>query len=66
MRVNKDQFEILHLQHISEWIDKSKGSSLCFTNAVQLRIGTAKALEPGGHSSRIGILVSGLHTSRSI
>jgi len=57
-RANQDQFKALHAQRISDWIDKSKGSSLHFTEVVQLRIGTVKAMEPGSHSSRIGILVS--------
>lgn len=61
MHTNRVQFEILHPQHISKWIDKDKSSSLHFTEAVQRRVGTARAMEPGGHSSRIGILVSELH-----
>lgn len=58
---NQDQFKILHQQRISDWIDRSKGSSLHFTEAVLYKAGMAKAMEPGGHNSRIGVLVSGLY-----
>jgi hypothetical protein len=57
-RINQDQFETLHPQRVSEWIDRTKGSSLHFTDFVQRKIGTAVMMEPGSHSSRIGILVS--------
>ena len=65
-RMNPDQFGGLHPQRISEWIDKSKGSSLHFTQYVQSRIGSSQALEPGGHTTRIGILVSRTSTHVSI
>ena len=61
MRTNKEQFEALHSQRLSEWIDKSKDSKLHFTEFVQGRIGTVQEMEPSGHNSRIGILVSGFH-----
>lgn len=41
VRANLDQFQMLHPQHISEWIDKSKNSSLHFTESVQRKIGTS-------------------------
>ena len=57
-RANPDQFKTLYPQRISEWIDKSKGSlSLHFSEYVQQKIGTSQAMEPNGHSSRIGIFV---------
>lgn len=61
VRTNREQFEPLHAQRISEWIDKSKDSRLHFTEIVQHRIGTVQGMEPGGHNSRIGILVSRPH-----
>lgn len=60
-RANPDQFATLRPQRISEWIDRSKGSSLHFTEYVQRMTGTSQAMEPGGHSSRIGILVGRQH-----
>ena len=65
MRANQDQFGALHPQRISDWIDRSKGSSLRFTETVQRRVGT-KAMEPGSHNSRVGILVSGLRVYQSL
>lgn len=62
VHTNRQQFEALHPQRFSEWIDKSKGSGLHFTKFIQQRIGTMQAMEPGGHNSRIGILVSGSRT----
>ena len=59
MRTNQEQFEALHPQRLSEWIDKSDHSGLHFTKSVQQRI-AAQAMEPGGHNSRIGILVGEL------
>lgn len=61
---NRDQFKTLHPQRISEWIDKSKGSYLHFTESVQQRVGTSQVLEPGGHTTRVGILVSGSFTHK--
>ena len=58
VHANRDQFQTLHPQRISEWIDKGGNSSLRFTEYVQRKIGTSQVMEPGGHSSRIGILVS--------
>ena len=60
VRTNPNQFTTLHRQRIGEWIDKSKGSSLHFTEKVQNTIASSQATEPSGHSSRIGILVSRL------
>jgi hypothetical protein len=59
VHTNQEQFEVLHPQRLSEWIDKSEGTGLHFTESVQHRI-AVQAMEPGGHNSRIGILVSGL------
>lgn len=59
-RINCDQFKTLYPQRISEWIDRTKGQSLHFKESVQERIGISRALEPGGYTTRIGILVSGL------
>jgi len=58
MHTNPEQFESFHQQRFSDWIDKSRGPQLHFTESVQRKIGTALAMEPGGHNSRIGILVS--------
>jgi hypothetical protein len=57
MRTNPEQFATLYRQRIGEWIEV-KGSSFHFTERVQDLIATSKGMEPGGHSSRIGILVS--------
>jgi len=62
MRTNPEQFKVLHHQRLSDWIDKSQRLQLRFTESVQCKIGKAQAMEPGGHNSRIGILVSGLRT----
>ena len=57
--LNPDQFESLNPQRFSDWIDKSEGPPLHFVEFVRHRIGRVRALEPGGHNSRIRILVSG-------
>ena len=61
MRVNPAQFTTLHPQRIGEWLDKSKGPSLHFTEYVQRKTILSQALEPSGHNSRIGILASQPH-----
>jgi len=67
MDTNPQQFEVIHQQRFSEWIDRTQDSHLHFTKFVQDKIGTAcRAMEPGGHNSRIGILVSGLHVCHGL
>ena len=62
VRTNPGQFKTFHHQRLSEWINKDQGPQLHFTEFVQRMIGTVQVMEPGGHNSRIGILVSGLCT----
>jgi hypothetical protein len=59
VHTNQGLFETLHPQRLSEWINKNEHPGLHFTESVQCRI-AVQAMEPGGHNSRIGILVSKL------